>query len=281
MKILVGYVPVMHQGYINFFQKHRDAEALYIFGLEIIQYFDHLVRKEIRAIDPEVMCSVIRSLDIFPKVEILDVASIASITNDYPQIVFADESEAREVADRLFKGCDIIFDSVFLRWDRDNLTKVMPIESFMVSADEMHQLFMNEAEQVSKQSSDWWRRVGAVLVSGNEKVVAYNRHIPSEQTPYVLGDPRNLLKKGIGVEITSALHAEAGIVASALRNGISTKGARLYVTTFPCPYCANMLAQTGISELYFNSGYSVLDGAKILENAGIKIFRVLKEKPSE
>lgn len=278
-KVLVAYVPVLHQGYLEMFQKYSDADALFIFGPEIIRRFDWLYRKEIRALDPEVMCGVIRSLGIFSRVDVLDPQTIEEIRVRATKLVFANEEESRQVAEEFFVGSEILFEPIFLRWDRTRIEKGEVVSGYPVTRDRVHQIFMQEAQEVSQMSPDWWRQVGAVLVSGDHKVFAYNQHIPSNHTPYALGDPRNLLKRGVGIEITSVLHSEAAVVIKALQQKIPMEQARLYVTTFPCPYCANVLAQSGISELYFSSGYSVLDGADLLRSAGIKIFQVVGTPP--
>ncbi len=281
MKALICYMPVLHQGYLDFIDRHPDADALLIFGQDIINRFDWLKRKEIRAVDPRIMslsvCAAVRpGLNVY----VMDEAYARLLKESESKLVFADEEESREVARQMFAGCDVSFDKVFLRWDRTKIAESEVVNGFPIASERVHQLFMQEASEVSQQSSDWWRQVGAVLVSGDKKIVACNRHIPSDHTPYVVGDPRNLLKRGVGIEITSVLHSEAAVIAQAAREGVSTVGARLYVTTFPCPYCANVLAHTGISELYFSSGYSVLDGAGLLERAGIKIFQVVDQQTS-
>jgi dCMP deaminase len=64
------------------------------------------------------------------------------------------------------------------------------------------------------------------------------------------------------------------LIAEAAREGISTKGAVVYVTDFPCPPCAKLIAGAGISRLYFRTGYAVLDGEDVLAEAGVEVVRV-------
>ena len=47
----------------------------------------------------------------------------------------------------------------------------------------------------------------------------------------------------------------------------------MYVTDFPCPPCARLIAAAGISRLYFRDGYAVLDGEEILRAAGVDILQ--------
>lgn len=274
-KIVLAYMPVLHQGYIDFLDKHFDADAFLIFGKELIARFDWLNRKDIRALDPNMMIHAVKSVSMIPRVSVLNEYSADLILKSKAKLVFADEEESRQVALDLFPGCTIEFDRVFLRYNKKSISEKKEVSASLVTAEEMHRRFMKEAVVEAEKSPDWWRQVGAVLVSGDKKIVAYNEHLPSNHTSYALGDPRSFSTKGVGVEITLALHAEGGIIGRALREGIPTLGARLYVTTFPCPYCANILSQTGIAELYYSDGYSMLEGESLLESSGIKIFKVV------
>src|SRR5204863_5119044 len=69
---------------------------------------------------------------------------------------------------------------------------------------------------------------------------------------------RQLIRKsrvGDLIEFSRAVHAEMDAVLSAGREGISTVGCRLYVTTFPCHYCARHLVSAGIDEVQFIEPY--------------------------
>ena len=88
------------------------------------------------------------------------------------------------------------------------------------------------------------------------------------------GDPRANFYKGVGLELSTATHAEARLIAQAACDGDATRGAVLYVTDFPCPPCAKLIAAAGIERLYYREGYAVLDGQDVLEGAGVEIVRV-------
>ncbi|NCS97095.1 MAG: deoxycytidylate deaminase, partial [Candidatus Pacebacteria bacterium] len=87
-------------------------------------------------------------------------------------------------------------------------------------------------------------------------------------------DPRNSFHKGEHIELSTAIHAEAALIADAAKKGISLEGTQLYVTTFPCPACAKLIACSGITKLYFSEGYSMLDGEKILNDAGVLLSKI-------
>src|SRR5690606_10170342 len=127
----------------------------------------------------------------------------------------------------------------------------------------------------ANKSSDWWRRVGAAIVKdGGILVSAYNKHLPTEHTPYVNGDPRNAFSKGVNIELSSAIHAEALAISEMAKKGIPLEGTSMYVSTFPCPVCAKLIASSGIKKVYYYEGYSMLDGEDVLRSKGVEIIRV-------
>jgi len=70
----------------------------------------------------------------------------------------------------------------------------------------------------------------------------------------------------------------AMLIAEAAKRGISLEGTNLYVTDFPCPPCAKLIARSGITRLYFSRGYAVLDGESTLKNKGVELVFVDVEK---
>jgi len=62
-------------------------------------------------------------------------------------------------------------------------------------------------------------------------------------------------KIGSLIEFSRAVHAEMDAILTATRQGVSTIGCRLFVTTFPCHYCARHIVTTGIDEVQFIEPY--------------------------
>jgi dCMP deaminase len=75
--------------------------------------------------------------------------------------------------------------------------------------------------------------------------------------------------------LSTAEHAEARLIAAAAREGVATDGAVMYVTDFPCPPCAKLIAGAGIRRLYFRSGYAVLDGEDVLREASVEVVQAI------
>jgi deoxycytidylate deaminase len=66
-----------------------------------------------------------------------------------------------------------------------------------------------------------------------------------------------LKKSRIGqlLEFSRAVHAEMDALLSAAREGVSIVGARMFVTTYPCHYCARHLVTAGIDEVQYIEPY--------------------------
>jgi dCMP deaminase len=134
---------------------------------------------------------------------------------------------------------------------------------------------VKRAFEVAKRSPDIWRHVGAVLADG-EKVLAesFNRSLTTPNTSWAEGNPRNLFNQGDGIDMSTFMHAEAGLIAAAAKAGQSLQGKTIYVTTFPCPPCAMLIAESGIAACRFAHGYSLLDGMRVMREAGVDVKRV-------
>lgn len=57
------------------------------------------------------------------------------------------------------------------------------------------------------------------------------------------------------LEFSRAIHAEMDAVTTAARKGKTVNGAKMYVTTFPCHYCARHLVASGIHEVQYIEPY--------------------------
>jgi dCMP deaminase len=183
--------------------------------------------------------------------------------------------------DRLGPDREVVFERTFLRWDRSWSTATRPADyDGVVAADAVSRGFAGLSLAEAERSSDWWRQVGAAAVrDGRVLAVAHNEHKPTEYAPYLNGDPRNDFSRGVRADLSTALHAEAAIVGRAARDGVSLAGADLYVSTFPCPACARLVAEAGFARCYFAGPYAVLDGDTILRAAGVELIWVDLDRP--
>lgn len=273
----IAYVPVIHSGYISFFEKHRQSDCFFVLGLDVIAEFPRLA-KEIRQLAPEDATRCIRSLDILSRVEIADKTVFKGFAESFASIVMPKEDVMLDLWQRYFPKSEVILDPTFLRWDKHNTVSENPITpDHVVSSEDVARRFMLCAESEKEKSSDWWRQVGCIIVrDGVVLVSTHNHHLPTEYTPYLNGDPRNNFHKGVHNELGTSIHAEAAAIGRSAKEGISLEGADVYVTTFPCPPCAKLLSVSGIRRLFYQVGYGMLDGEDVLRQQGIEIIRVVK-----
>ena len=175
-----------------------------------------------------------------------------------------------------FSGRKIKHDSIFLRWGEAKTKQKNDVDTDgEVTSDELHQRLMGEVAQEAQKSSDWWRQTAAAVAKDGQLIaIAHNQHVPSDQNQYVLGDPRANFSRGEAVEVSTSLHAEEAVIAKAAAEGISLQGADLYATTFPCPFCARLIAYSGVKRLFYKEGYSMLDGVELMKSRGIELIKV-------
>ena len=274
MKIIIAYVPVLHDGYRKLFEKHKAAE-LYILGEDVISEFTYL-SKEIRQLKPELVKKAVEGWKIFPKVFVLDKKNLKTLGKEKVQLVMPDEDIMRELVEKYFAKKKITFDTIFLRWDKHKVMEQKPVQADQkISRQKFDRDVIKKLKIEAERSSDWWRRIASAIVK-NGKVLfsAHNEHLPSQHSPYADGDPRNTLHKGIGTDIATAIHSEARLIAEAARTGVSLEGASLYVTVFPCSLCAKQIAFSGIKKIYYGGGYQMLDQETVLRSKGIEIIYV-------
>lgn len=270
---MVLYVPVLHQGYINFFQRWRyDVEEVYIFGSQLTTDLVYL-EKEIRALDPAMMASLILATGFFKEVKVLDLAGIDRLRGNI--VITADESISRRLVEKYLADEKVVFESVFLRWDERHVTSQEAVVYDRISLDPFDREMMALARQEGEKSSDWWRKVGAVLISETGTILeAHNQHLPSDHSPYVHGDIRDFVKPGENSDVSSSVHAEKSVIAIAANRGVALKGASIYVSVFPCSGCAQMVALSGITRCFYGSGCANFNGQKLFKFFKVEIILV-------
>ena len=279
-KIIV-YLPVIHTGYLQFFEKHKDAD-IFITNESLIelidQEFDYL-RKEIRAITPKQAEISLEALLPERKISLLGANDLTFLDDANQKIILPKEDIFTWLAKKYFSKSTVVFDSTFLRWNRENTVQEKAVQNTKTKTEkklgELWRTLIGETKKVSELSSDWWRQVGAVVYARSEIIaIAHNHHLPSPYTPYIDSDPRNSFHKGENIDLSTAIHAEAALIADSAKKGISLAGKSMYVSTFPCPACAKLIATCGITKLYFSEGYAMLDGERILSDSGVKIVKI-------
>lgn len=309
MKIAIAYIPVVHQGYLNFIQKVKP-DVLYVLGEEFYNDF-RPIEKDIRKLSsavireqlvvsntgvPEIMVLTKKNLSfwnehseviesgrdpIVPSLTPLpafnDVALRARQGNNkVTQFILPNEDISHLFAEQYLVNQEVEFIDFFLRWDSQASLKQRELKNkYLADTENFEHQMLGFAYTEAEKSSDFWRQVGAVVVKNRQILLStHNFHVPSLHTLYANGDPRGNFKKGIHIELSTALHAEAALIAAAAKQGICLLDSEIYVTTFPCPNCAKLIAYSGIKKLYFAEGYSMLDGEEIMRSEGVEIVKI-------
>lgn len=70
------------------------------------------------------------------------------------------------------------------------------------------------------------------------------------------------------------IHAEQNCLAIAAKNGISTNGCELYITTAPCAQCAKLIIASGIKKVYYKEIYKNNFGIELLNECNIMCEQV-------
>jgi len=272
---VVAYVPVLHEGYRRFLERHGAGRPLYVVDASLHGDYRPLA-KDIRALDAALVAAAVDAWGICSEVAVLDEARAAALAAESPRLILPAEDVSYQLVERFFPRAEVFYDSVFLRWDKTRTVELVEPRAARVPAgdDDLREIAV-AAEQAALDSIDWWRQVGAAMrLASGEVRFAHNAHNPHPQSAYAVGDPRSNFFRGVHLDLSTATHAEARLIAEAARDGVSTGGAALYVTDFPCPPCAKLIAAAGIAKVWFREGYAVLDGEDVLRAAGTEILRI-------
>jgi dCMP deaminase len=70
------------------------------------------------------------------------------------------------------------------------------------------------------------------------------------------------------------LHAEANAILKLARSTECGEGSTLFVTHAPCMDCAKLIAQSGISEVYYDEVYRCDEGLEFLRKCKIPVIKL-------
>jgi len=280
MKTVIAYIPVLHAGYRDFLLRYRDnSDRLLLLPGEFRNELPGNLERDLRALSPKMIIATIKALGLFSGgLKEITRDDIRFLKADKVSVVMPDETECLHLAANYLEPEQVTFDSAWLRWDRKSAeSEKAPSPGRLISHEEFDREMISEAYKLCSRSSDWWRQVGALAVrDGKILISAWNQHQPHNLVPYIKGDPRTNFNWGERIDLSTAAHAEATIIAKAAGSReLSLRDASIYVTTFPCPGCAMYLGLSGIKRVYYAEGYSRVEAEEHLKRAGIEIVKVV------
>ncbi|WHO86257.1 ComE operon protein 2 [Limosilactobacillus oris] len=132
------------------------------------------------------------------------------------------------------------------------------------------QYFMVQAALLASRSTCKRLSVGAVLVR-DKRIIAggYNGSVSGDDHCI---DEGCYLRDGHCVR---TIHAEMNAILQCARFGMSTDGASLYVTDFPCLQCTKSLLQAGIKEINYIRNYHNDDYAmKLIKLKNVRLRQI-------
>jgi dCMP deaminase len=141
--------------------------------------------------------------------------------------------------------------------------------------------FMEIASLVAKRSTCLRRSVGAVLVKDKRVLTTGYNGAPSGLRHCLeVGCLREKLRIASGQrhELCRGIHAEQNAIIQAACHGVSIKGAALFCTNLPCVICTKMLINSGITKIFYQSGYPDSLSLEMLQEANVALILIDKEE---
>ena len=127
-------------------------------------------------------------------------------------------------------------------------------------------------EETLMQTAELWAKRstcikpnGAVIArEGHIIAIGYNGAPPGHSHCLEVG-----CEEGPDGGCMRTLHAEANAIAMAAKYGIPTEGASMFCTCSPCPICARLIINAGISSLSYRHLYRLPQGLDLIRTSGI------------
>jgi len=128
-------------------------------------------------------------------------------------------------------------------------------------------LAMEVARLYSRRATCMRGQVGAILLR-DKRIIASGYNGPPEGAKHCADNHCDLSKP-----CTHAVHAEANLIAFCAKYGIATMDSTLFVTASPCIKCAELIVQSGISQVVYDSNYRDDSGSNLIMSSGILLYK--------
>lgn len=123
-------------------------------------------------------------------------------------------------------------------------------------------LYMDYAQRAASESKCPRTHVGCVVVAESGMIApGFNGHAsggPNEWPWTPDGDPE-------------VVHAELNALGKMLEQGVSAKGATIYLTHSPCLECAKLLVRAKVSRLVYKERYRITTGLDYIEKYDMEV----------
>lgn len=138
--------------------------------------------------------------------------------------------------------------------------------------------FMKMAELVSERSTCLRRKVGAVLVSNDNRIIAtgYNGAPKGLENCCDKGEclrQKLNIPSGERHELCRSVHAENNAIIQCALNGVSCKDATIYITLSPCNMCLKQIINAGIKKIVAKESYPDNLSIEMMKESGITFIK--------
>ena len=134
--------------------------------------------------------------------------------------------------------------------------------------DKLDELYLDLADRISQMSVAVRSKVGCVIVKNGNLIAMGWNGMPAGM-PNACEDVQD---DGSLITKPEVLHSESNaLMKLAQSGGIGAKDATLYVTLSPCPECAKLIKQSGISRVVYRHQYRLLDGIDMLKKLDVDV----------
>ena len=129
--------------------------------------------------------------------------------------------------------------------------------------------FMSIAQVVASRSTCDRKHVGAVIVRDRTILsTGYNGSIRGLPHCDEVG---HMMENG---HCVATIHAEANALVQAARNGVNISAASIYITASPCWSCFKLIANAGITAVYYGEFYRDERIFEVAQRLGIELRKV-------
>jgi dCMP deaminase len=138
-----------------------------------------------------------------------------------------------------------------------------------------HTYFMNIARQAATRSTCERKHVGAVIV--RDKTILSTGYNGSIRGMPHCDDVGHLMEND---HCVATVHAEANAIIQAAKNGVRIDGAEIYTTASPCWSCFKLIANAGISAVYYGEFYRDARSIEVARSLGLRLVDLTRMPPA-
>ena len=135
--------------------------------------------------------------------------------------------------------------------------------------------FMSIAQVVATRSTCPRKYVGAVIVR-NRTILSTGYNGSIRGMPHC-SDVGHMMEDG---HCVATVHAEANAIIQAAKNGVRIDGAEIYTTASPCWSCFKLIANAGISAIYYGEFYRDTRSIEVARSLGLQLVDLTRMPPA-